>query len=878
MVGIVIVSHSAQVAEGAVELAREMAGPDVSIVAAGGLDLPGRPLGTDAALVARAMEQAWSDDGVLVLMDLGSAVMSAEMAVELMPEERQSRLLLCEAPVVEGAVAAAVAARLGEPLAQVAAEARGGLAGKIAHLAASPEQPADQSPEQSPGRERGQAVSEEPAPEADGALEARIRVSNPLGLHARPAARFVETVGRFDATVTAENLTARAGPASARSLNGVATLGVRHGHEILVRATGPQAAEVLSAVRDLAARNFDEPVTDRQPAVQPAAPGPPAPGSPAAAGPPAAAGSPASGPPAAGPPAAGTLLRGLAASAGVAMGDAIHLRPAQVEVPREPAADPGAELARLDAALDATRRDAAAARDSVAARTGGAYESAIFDAHLLFLQDEALLDPAARRIGEGRNAADAWDSAVADMVEVWQHLADPYQRDRVRDLESIRSQVLAHLLAVSRSEVSGTGIVVAAELTPADTAGFDPAVVRGIATAAGGPASHAAILARALGIPAVLGLGAAVLAVPEATPLLLDGDSGTVLVAPDAAAVAAAELAGGRRRAAGERARQLAAQPAVTADGTRVEVAANAGSIEDVSRAVAAGADGIGLLRTEFVFLSAQSMPTEAEQEAVYRAIARILDGRPLIVRTLDVGADKPLPYLPRETEPNPALGQRGIRLGLARTDLLLPQIRAVLRVAADHPLKLMFPMVATDEEVRSALGLVADARRSLLAEGAAVPAAGGMEVGIMIEVPSAALTAGTLAGSVDFFSVGTNDLTQYTMAADREVTAVAGLADAIHPAVLTLIGRAAAAANAAGRWIGVCGELAADPLAIPLLLGLGVRELSVGAASVAAVKQVVRDTDLPECAELARRSTGLPSAQAVRELMWSRPGSGVGC
>jgi phosphocarrier protein FPr len=403
-------------------------------------------------------------------------------------------------------------------------------------------------------------------------------------------------------------------------------------------------------------------------------------------------------------------------------------------------------------------------------------------------------------------------------------------------------------------------------------------VVRGIATAAGGPASHAAILARALGIPAVLGLGGAVLAVPDATPLLLDGDSGTVLVAPDAAAVAAAELAGARRRAAGERASQRAAQPAVTADGTRVEVAANAGSVEDVRRAVAAGADGIGLLRTEFVFLSAQSMPTEAEQEAVYRDIARILDGRPLIVRTLDVGADKSLPYLPRAAEPNPALGQRGIRLGLARTDLLLPQIRAVLRVAADHPLKLMFPMVATGDEVRSAVGLVADARSSLLAEGAAGPAGAGMEVGIMIEVPSAALTAGTLAGSVDFFSVGTNDLTQYTMAADREVTAVAGLADAIHPAVLTLIGRAAAAANAAGRWIGVCGELAADPLAIPLLLGLGVRELSVGAASVAAVKEVVRDTDLPDCAELARRAVSLPSAQAVRELMWSRPGSGVGC
>ena len=231
MVGIVLVSHSAQVAEGAVELAREMAGPGASIVAAGGLDLPGRPLGTDAALVAQAVDRAWSDDGVLVLMDLGSAVMSAEMALELIPAERRSKVLLCDAPVVEGAVAAAVAARLGQPLAQVAAEARGGLAGKIAHLAASPGQPADQEPAEPAGGA--------PSPDADGTLEMRISVSNRLGLHARPAARFVQTVGQFDATVTAENLTVPAGPASARSLNGVATLGVRQGHEILVRAARP---------------------------------------------------------------------------------------------------------------------------------------------------------------------------------------------------------------------------------------------------------------------------------------------------------------------------------------------------------------------------------------------------------------------------------------------------------------------------------------------------------------------------------------------------------------------------------------------------------------------------------------------------------------
>jgi multiphosphoryl transfer protein len=850
MVGIVIVSHSARLADGVVELAREMAGPDVAMAAAGGLDLPDRPLGTDAALIAAAIEAAWSDDGVLVLMDLGSAVLSAEMAAEMLPDEQRSKVLLSEAPLAEGAVAAAVAARLGEPLEQVAAEARGGLAGKVAHLA-SDEEPAALT-------EPGPSAADGPAP-----LELRITVRNRLGLHARPAARFVQTVGQFDATVTAENLTARAGPASARSLNGVATLGVQQGHEVLIKASGPQAAQALAALADLAERNFDEPPDDG--AVSGAAPAPqpraaPVPVSPAPAGV----------TPAGVRPGDGTTLRGIPGSPGLAVGGAVHLRRQALQVPREPAADPDAEFARLDAALAATRQEMQAARESVAARTGEQYEAGIFDAHLLFLDDEALLDPARRGIRAGKNAADAWDSAVAGVEAEWERLTDSYQRERVRDLDSIRTDVLGHLLGAGRGALAGPGIVVAAELTPADTAGFDPAVVRGIATATGGPTSHAAILARALGIPAVLGLGPGLLAVPEDTQLLLDGDQGSVQVAPGPADLAAADEAAEQRRRAGQRARQRAAEPAVTADGTRIEVAANAGSPEDVRQAVGAGADGIGLLRTEFLFLDAARMPTEAEQTAVYAGLAEILDGRPMIVRTLDVGADKPLPYLPREAEPNPALGERGIRLGLARPDVLLTQLRAVLRVAASHPLRLMFPMVATEQEVRAALGLVGQARRALAAEGVPGPAEGAMEVGIMIEVPAAALTAARLAPALDFFSVGTNDLTQYTMAADREVSAVAGLGDGLQPAVLTLIGRAAAAAAAAGRWTGVCGELAADPLAVPLLLGLGVRELSVSPAAVAAVKETVRATNLAAAAELAARALDLASAEAVRDLVGS--------
>ncbi len=553
------------------------------------------------------------------------------------------------------------------------------------------------------------------------------------------------------------------------------------------------------------------------------------------------------------------MLAGLAASAGQAAGPARHLARQAPAVPRDPAAAPAAEQARLDEALAAAGRDTAAARDSVAARAGGD-EAGIFDAHLLFLADEALLEPARAHISAGANAADAYDRAVAAALQSWRQLADDYQRARAADLESLRDLVLGHLLGTPAATVSGAGVLVAADLTPAQTAGLDPGQVAGIGTAQGGPTGHAAILARALGIPAVTGLGPALLDVPEGTPLLLDGERGTLTVEPPPDAVAAAAQAAGRRRAAAAQAGRRAAEPAVTRDGTVIEVAANAGSAADVRQAVAAGADGIGLLRTEFVFLNAAAMPAQAEQEAVYREIAQLLAGRPLIIRTLDVGADKPLAWLPRDPEPNPALGQRGIRLGLARPGLLLPQLTAALRVAADYPVKLMFPMVATAAEAEAALDLVAQA-------AAGLPPGPAPEIGVMIEVPSAAVAAPALARSVSFFSVGTNDLAQYTLAADRTAAAVAGLADALHPAVLALIGQAAAAATAAGRWTGVCGEVAAEPPAVPLLLGLGVRELSVSARAVPAVKQAVRAVDLAAARDLAAAAIRLPSAAAVRDL-----------
>src|ERR671937_997412 len=578
MVGIVIVSHSETLAAGVRELAAEMAGPDVRVELAGGLAEEGA-LGTDAVRVMEAIGRADSGEGVLVLMDLGSAVLSAETALDFMTPEQRESVLLCEAPLVEGAVAAAVAARLGRPLAGVAKGPGGGLKGRAARLGAG--EPAAPAP-----------VA---APAGDGET-LRLEVRNPLGLHARPAARFVQTAAAFDAIIDVTNLTSGRGPASGSSLNGLATLGVRQGHEILVTARGPQAEAALAALADLAERDFDEEAA------------------PAATEAPAALTLAAE---------AGDGLAGLPGAPGIVSAPARHFRPPDPEIPTGSAGDPEAEWEALTRALEQVRDETRAARDSVAARAGE-YSAAIFDAHLLFLDDEALLEPARHAIfEEGRNAAEAWHEAAEAVAADYRRLDDEYLRARAEDLTGVSKQVVVALTGdASAPSLTASGIVVAADLTPADTASLDRKLALGIATAAGSPTSHSAILARSLGIPAAVGLGERLLAVSDGTPLLLDGDAGVVQVEPAEELVAEYERRRSVRREAAREAQARAAEPAVTRDGRSVEIVANIGSPDDVPAALENGAEGVGLLRTEFLFLDRETMPGEDEKHEAYRQIA----------------------------------------------------------------------------------------------------------------------------------------------------------------------------------------------------------------------------------------------------------------
>lgn len=888
MIGLVLVSHSARLAEGVAELAAQMGGPELRIAVAGGLDLPGKPLGTDATLVARAVESVWSPDGVLVLMDLGSAVMSAELALDLLSDERRDRVLLCDAPLVEGAVAAAVAAALGGSLEQVADEARGGLAAKAAHLGAQPA-----GGEAATGAAAPRDVVVAPAaPSAAAAPVApatlRLVVANRLGLHARPAAMLVRTAASFDAELTVEDVTAARGPVSALSLNAVAALGVRRGHELLVCARGRQAQEALAAIRRLAGDDFGDPPRQRESGAGEAAPT----GSATAVSPPLATATAASSwlVPAvaakAPAPVAGGVLRGLPGSPGIAIGRARMARTLATPGSDRSSADPQADWDALQRAIAATADELRRARQSVAGRAGG-YDAAIFDAHLLFLSDEALLGPARAAIfDDGRNAVAAWAAATGAAAAAWEAVDDPYLRSRVADLRGVADRVLQHLVGVpaaSRDAAAqdtspgaaapaspaaapdDAAIVITPDLVPAAVALLDRTLVSGVACAFGGPTSHGAILARSLGIPAAVACGGELLSVVEGTMLVLDGEAGTVTVAAPASAVEQAERRRARRAVAETEARERALEPAVTRDGLVVDVAANVAAPGEIAAALAAGADGVGILRTEFLFLASARLPDEDEQATVYRTMADELGGRSLVVRTLDAGADKRLPYLPQAHEDNPFLGVRGIRLGLRYPPLLSGQLRAVLRAGAGRPVRLLLPMVTTLDELLQARELLDAARESLAAAGVALPER--LEVGIMVEVPAVALLAEAFVPHVDFFSVGTNDLAQYVLAADRGNAAVAALGDALHPAVLRLIDALARAARKGGRPVAVCGELAGDPLAIPVLLGLGVTGLSMSSPRIARAKQVVRGVELGAAQRLARQALAAGSAAEVRGL-----------
>jgi phosphoenolpyruvate-protein phosphotransferase len=571
--------------------------------------------------------------------------------------------------------------------------------------------------------------------------------------------------------------------------------------------------------------------------------------------------------------------RGIAASRGIAVGPSFHFRRADLAFNRCMVEDPDAEWARFWDAIE-TASEQMAQVCTIAEVECGPEDAAIFQAQAMMLEDPELLETVRASIkGRCINAEAALSDAIEGYVELLESLEDAYLSARAADARDILTRVLRILLGVNESPttyLTTPSIILARDLTPSDTVLLDKSLVLGFCTVEGGATSHTAILARGLGLPAVVAVGPDLFEVPDGETLVLDGTDGLLLVYPDEKTLKAYQ---GQQAATTEVLAQAQGQahtPAITRDGHRVEVVANIGNVEAASAALESGAEGVGLLRTEFLYLERMSLPTEDGQYQAYRAIVDAFGDRPVILRTLDIGGDKDLPYLDLPQEANPFLGLRAIRLCLQRQDLFRPQLRAALRAGVGRNLKLMFPMVATVNEVRAARALLDECRAALLAEGQ--PVAEEMEIGIMVEVPAAALMASRLAAEVDFFSIGTNDLTQYVMAADRTNAHVAPLASAFHPVILRLMRDVIATAHAHGKWVGLCGELAGEPLAVPILLGLGLDEFSMNPPAIPLAKQIIRALTLDEAREIARAVLELDTPDEVRALVRERvPAANVG-
>ncbi|MCC5615183.1 phosphoenolpyruvate--protein phosphotransferase [Nostoc sp. CHAB 5836] len=846
MIGIVIVSHSKQLALGVRELAAQMVQGQVPIAVAAGIEDRENPLGTDPIQVYEAIASVFSDDGVLVLMDLGSALLSAEMAIEFLPEAQQQKVYLCEAPLVEGAIAAVVAAAAGRDIHQVMAEARGALLAKATQLGVVSSSLSVATPTttnvESPTR------------------EIRLIVSNRLGLHARPAAQFVATAARFQSQILVRNLTRNTQLVRGDSINQVTTLGVRQGHELVITATGSDADEALEALQALFANNFGEAARSCC-SNKEGLPNPEGEDNVALNSPPAFQHQVT--------PATHGELSGIAASGGIAIAPVVHYQPTHIAITQYHVDDVEAEWQRVQTAIHTARQEIQAVFSQASLQIGDA-EAAIFDAQLLFLEDPVLLEAAKERILQHHlNAEAAWQAVVDEVATDYRTLEDSYLQERVEDVVDVGQRVLRLLAgnAAANLHLEEPAILVATDLTPSDTARLDPKKVLGICTTSGSATSHSAIIARTLGIPAVLGVDGQVLHLADGTLMALDGESGKAWVEPESHIL---DLLAAKREAwqtAQQEARGTAHQPAITLDGRQVSVFANIGSISDVQIAVANGAQGVGLLRSEFLYLDRTSAPTEEEQLAVYQAIAQVLDHRPLVIRTLDVGGDKPLPYLRVGfPEANPFLGWRGIRFCLGHPELFKTQLRAILRASVGHQIKIMLPMIATVTEVRAAKVILGEVQAELSQAGISFDAA--MKVGIMVEVPSAVAIADQLAAEVDFFSIGTNDLSQYVMASDRTNPRVANLVDALHPAVLRMVQQTIQAAQTARIPVGLCGELAADTLATPILLGLGLDELSVNPQAIAGVKQAIARLSIVESEAIVISALQQDSAHHVREII----------
>jgi phosphocarrier protein FPr len=802
MVGIVVVSHSSLLAEGVVALANQMTQGRCNIAAAGGVDDPDNPIGTDTIRIMSAIEEVFDDSGVLVMMDMGSALLSTETALELIDPDMAEKVTLCSAPIVEGTMAASVAASAGLPMSAVLEEAAGCLAAKREHL----------------GEMAQTSVAEVKPVELVGeVLQYTHHVLNPHGLHARPAAAVVGVLAPFESDVRLEKGGVEV---NAKSLNSIAKLGVKVNDVICLSVCGPDAIAAIDAFKALANTHFGESIevtqesdeevnTEVQENVRSL-------------------------------PVVDGLLSGIAVCDGIAIGNLVRLDSAMPDVPKRAFTSEMEEVGYLNKAIDIVCSEMLS-QASLAEKTLGHEQAGIFKAHILMLSDPEIQLKIKDEIRSGAIAEAAFMAVMSELARDYASADSDYMRERESDVWDVTRQTMlafdGHQTA--SIELENNSIIVAKDLSPAQTAQLDVEKVTGICLEAGGKTAHSAIIARAMGIPCVVKVVGCLDATTSGQAAILDGSRGHLWLEPNEEITL--ELTKERQAfvANAKAKKDQALNPAVTLNGLKVDIQANIGGLEDVKAALENGAEGVGLLRTEFVFQSKSELPSEDEQYVIYRDIAAALGHRPLTIRSLDVGGDKPLSSYPMVKEDNPFLGLRGVRLCLADIETLFkPQLKAILRAVKEQPnIQLMIPMISEVSELIAVKHLLLECRQELDLPEHRYP----MNVGIMIEVPAAVFNADELAKEADFFSIGTNDLTQYVMAADRGNSAVASLVDYKKSAVLAAIKTTCEAAIANGIAVSMCGEMAGDVEMSEQLINYGVHKLSASASLLPSLKAKIR-------------------------------------
>jgi phosphoenolpyruvate-protein phosphotransferase/dihydroxyacetone kinase phosphotransfer subunit len=826
MVSLVLVSHSRPLADAVGDLVRRAVNSDLQLTCCGGVGDDRAELGTDAIEIQEAISTVYSDDGVLVLMDMGSAILSAETAKELLHPEQQTKVRLTSAPLVEGGIAAAVQAQLGASLDEVANAALQSLLPKQDQVQDVPTSVA--APPTGPDLSIHEILD--------------VTIQNPHGLHLRPAAMLIKTLSGFPGEVLIENRTASRGPILARSLIDVTRLQIREGDSVRFSISSPDPKPVIDSIRALVENQFGE-------SAQPVLP------------------SEANG--------AQDVSLPFGVSRGIAIGTPLLFDTIVASVPTytvDSATDITLEVARLRTAVAA----AIAEFDSRIARLRSSlnrHELEIFDAQRMIFSDPTILKEVQAKIQELRlNAAAAWHEILSRYAAEQEKADDPYLRARAADFREVERTVLDGLIiekkgpALPDQAFADPTILICEELTPTLAERFQRLSIAGVIQLGGGTTSHGAILARAIGLPAIGGARKSLERLRIARQVAISGSEGSLWIDPTPDVLANVVERQQLERSESQRALQESQEPAISKDGIPIMVGGNAGSAKDLSSARANGAEFIGLFRSEFLFQDFDQEPDEAQQLAAYQEALTPGGSFPITVRLLDVGGDKPLKFLPQAKEANPFLGVRGVRLLMANPRFFRVHLRAILRLACSYRLQLLIPMVTDVSEILRIRKMLAEIAGEL--KKANVPHQWPIPVGAMIETPSAGLLIDQLFPHLDFISIGTNDLTQYVLCAERGSALLSGFSDALHPAVLRICRQVIHEAQERRVKVSICGEIASDPEALPIWLGLGLREFSVTAAAIPATKSLIRKLDISGiAAQLAPKRLSFEGASDVRKF-----------